>query len=245
MHEFGGRECPLCKAEREKREAAEAKALLDTERAKKRRGWRTSCGIPEIFQLKVFENFEEGLQPQAFKAARKYADKFPLEDARGYPSLVLHSDGYGVGKTHLACAVAHHIHIIDRWCGDPENAVRPVLFQTGPGLIVRVRATYNIRHEEFWHETEEEVYRSLRGVRLLILDDVGKEKASDHTREVYFRIIDERYQRGLPVLITSNLALSGLKTLMGEVTVSRLAEMTGGRIIKMSGEDYRLGKGER
>jgi DNA replication protein DnaC len=236
--DFTSRECPRCKKDREGKELEMQRVILASERAKTRRQWRVSCGIPDFFQTKVLENFDSKLQTEAYRAAKRYADGFPLDDARGYPSLILHSDVYGVGKTHLVVAVAHRI--IDCWCGDPEGAICPVLFQTGPGLIVRVRATYNIRPDEVWHETEEEVYHSLRGVKLLIMDDVGKEKASDHTREVYFRIVDERYQRCLPVLITSNLPLQGLKTLMGEATVSRLAEMTGGQIIKMGGEDYRL-----
>ena len=79
-------------------------------------------------------------------------------------------------------------------------------------------------------------------MKLLILDDVGKERPSEHTREVYFYIIDERYKAGLPVVITSNLPLEGqpsLCDLMGPSTVDRLIGMTRGRVIELKGKSYR------
>ena len=35
--------------------------------------------------------------------------------------------------------------------------------------------------------------RQLQGVKLLILDNVGKERPSEHTHEVYFYVVDEHY----------------------------------------------------
>ena len=95
------------------------------------------------------------------------------------------------------------------------------------------------------HETEEMVYQQLRGVRLLVLDDVGKEKPSAHTREVYFYVVDERLKLGLPVLITSNLPLNGtdsLEELVGRATVSRIVGMCQGNCFELKGDDFRMRK---
>ena len=63
-----------------------------------------------------------------------------------------------------------------------------------------------------------EIYEKLKGVRLLILDDVGKEKPSDFTRELYWYLINERVASALPVVMTCRLPLEGnnsLQELMG------------------------------
>ena len=234
------RECPECTAARELREQREDEEELHLKTAKLRGKWRLGCGISSWMAEKTFGNFERHCQKEAYRLCQKYADDFPQSGPlRDYPSLMLYSQGYGCGKTHLACAIANHI--ISAWDGDPDHAVCPVRFESGPGLVRRIRATYNVRPGE-WHETEEEIYHELQGVRLLLLDDVGKEKLSVHTREVYFYIIDERYKSGLPVVVTSNLPIEGnpsLVELMGGSTVDRLMGMTRGRIIELKGDSYR------
>ena len=75
--------------------------------------------------------------------------------------------------------------------------------------------------------------------KLLLLDDVGKEKPSDFTRDVYWSIIDERVTRGLPLVMTCRLPLDSLGDLMNPDTVDRLYGMTGGQIETLSGESYR------
>ena len=232
--------CPECTAAREEQELRESRERLRLETLKVQERWRLECGIPALMLQKTLDNFEVRSQREAFRVCQKYAQGFPMTGPLfDYPSLLLYSEVFGCGKTHLACAMANHL--ISAWEGDPEHATCPVRFESGPGLMRRIRATYNVRPGE-WHETEEEIYHELRGVRLLFLDDVGKEKPSDNTREVYWYIIDQRCTTGLPVVITSNLPVEGkpsLVDLMGGSTVDRLVGMTKGKIIKLSGESYR------
>ncbi len=234
------RECPPCRARREVEEAREAEEALTLQKIKLKNDWKTSCGISGWMIEKTFNNFDRRYQREAYRVAFDYAQGFAPEQAVGYPSLVFYSAAFGLGKTHLAVAIANYI--ISSWDGDPAHASCPVRFESGPGLIRRIRATYNIRDGDSWHEREEDVYNKLRGVRLLILDDVGKEKPSEHTREVYFYIVDERYKSGLPVVVTSNLPLEGqpsLSDLMGGSTVDRLIGMTRGKIIELKGRSFR------
>lgn len=241
--EIRPQECSRCQEAREaeeRRQAEEERRLLQV---KTRLAWRRTCGIPEYLQEKTFANFDRRFQRQVFDAVKGWAESFSIEEARGYSSLILWSEGYGQGKTHLAVAACNAI--IDSWNGDPEHAVLPIRFESGPGLVRRIRATYNIPADQPYHETEEMVYSQLRGVRLLALDDVGKEKPSAHTREVYFYIIDERLKLGLPVLVTSNLPLEGevsLEDLMGKAVVSRLIGMCQGNCFELRGEDFRRRK---
>lgn len=247
------RECGECRQKREaeeQRETQEAEALAMMKlRAQWRRsisslgGLTTPCGIPPQLLSRTFENFERPAQRKACDQIRQWARDFPLEYSPDYPSLMLYSDKdvYGVGKTHLLVAAANWI--IDHWQGDPELATCPVRFETGPGLVRRLRATYNVADElKPYHETEEMVYASLRGVKLLILDDVGKETPSNHTRELYFHIINERLNWGLPVLLSANLdpESSDFEEVVGGATVSRIMGMIRGKCYQLAGEDWRL-----
>ena len=96
----------------------------------------------------------------------------------------------------------------------------------------------------------EEVYRDFATVRLLLIDDVGKEKLDGadtaFIQEAYFTIINERYNANLPIILTSNLNFDPwvpgglcLENIMGRAAVSRLMEMTLGTAYIIEGEDRR------
>ena len=238
--EIRPRECPKCRNERREREEKEQEQQLEEQRKSVRERWRRACGMPAEALSKTFDNFEAQYQRAACKVALDWVKDFELELAVGYPSLIFYSPIPGVGKGHLMAAIVNYV--LDNWHGNPERYRLPVRFESGPGLVRRIRATYNIRREDEVHEREDEVYNSLAGVPLLLLDDVGKESPSNFTRETYWYIIDERVKSGLPVIISSRLEFEGersLLTLMGEDTVSRLYGMTRGEFIRMKGQDYR------
>ena len=255
MYQIGNRErtvrpweCPACKDKREAEAALEREEYLKEARVEQREKWRKQTGIPEhLLTRSTFKDFEPGYQDKALRNSRRYAEGFNLDDPRGYRSLILYSPVPGVGKTHLTVAIANYA--IDHWNGEPEvdrwggTATRcPIRFEKGPGLVLRVRATYSIRDKDNHHEREEDIYRELKGVKLLLLDDVGKERPSDFTRQLYWSVIDERVTSGLPVVMTCRLPLDELVELMGEDTVDRLYGMTGGQIETLTGESYRRKK---
>lgn len=236
-------ECDRCKAARVEREAKEYEQDLEAERVEIRRQWRNRCGMPPELLAKTFANFEQRYQVKAYKDALEWANGFDIVAPRGYRSLIFYSDMPGVGKGHLIAGIVNHV--IDNWKGGPHRGRCPIRFESGPSLVRRVRATYNIRQDDNTHEREDEVYRALAGVSLLLLDDVGKEKPSDFTRETYWYIIDERVKSGLPVVMSSRLKLEGegsLEELMGVDTVDRLYGMTRGQVVVMKGSSYRRRK---
>ena len=78
------------------------------------------------------------------------------------------------------------------------------------------------------------------GCSLLVLDDLGKEKPSEWVEETLYEIINARYVRRLPVIITTNVGLKAVETRYpwnGEAIVSRLFEMCAG--VKVGGDDWR------
>lgn len=46
---------------------------------------------------------------------------------------------------------------------------------------------------------------------LLIIDDLGAERASDYMLEQVFNIVDARYQSGRPLIVTTNVDINELK----------------------------------
>ena len=238
--EIRPRLCPKCREERKQREEKEHQQELEKRREELREHWRRICGMPAELLAKTFDNFESKYQKAAISRAMDWAKGFNLDSPKGNPSLIFYSAIPGVGKGHLMAAIVNYI--LDNWQGNPERGRLPIRFESGPSLVRRIRATYNLRREDEMHEREDEVYQSLSGVPLLLLDDVGKESPSNFTRETYWYIIDERVKTGLPLVISSRLEFEGersLETLMGVDTVSRLYGMTRGEFIRMKGQDYR------
>lgn len=238
--EYRPTECPACKKIREDKEAAEQEQEREELRVPLRSRWRKECGMPPWLLVKTFDNWNRRYQKEAYQAATEWAKKFELEDPKGYRSLIFYSNNPGVGKGHLMTGIVNYL--IENWKGDPSRHKCPIRFESGPSLVRRIRATYHLRNEDQNHEREDEVYSSLAGVALLLLDDVGKESPSDFTRETYWYIIDERVKAGLPVIMSSRLPFEGprsLVQLMGEDTVDRLFGMTGGQLIEMPGESFR------
>lgn len=238
------RDCPECrraKLEAERRREFEAKAQA---RKAARDAFPLKAQMPRHLWGKTFDNFFG--QTSAAKVVREFAEGFPIKRPFDYRSLMLYSKTNGLGKTHLAGAIANRI--FDRWEEEEcPGMACPVLYHTGPNLLLRVRSTYHIRPDEApWRETEAELYASLRAVSLLIVDDVGKEAgqvASEHTQRVYFHIIDDRYSAGLPVVMCSNLRPEELEDFLGPrvgpAVVDRLVQMTQGQVIELEGESYR------
>lgn len=60
-------------------------------------------------------------------------------------------------------------------------------------------------------EERNEFVDDLSRYPLLILDDLGMERNSEFALEQVFYVIDSRYRRGLPMIVTTNLTLDELK----------------------------------
>ena len=218
-------------------EAHRLKVLQDD--TEQRQAWKAALAreLDERFRAATFETFDRTKQPAAYKAMSAWDSQ----------SLILASPPavYGVGKTHLVAALANRL--VDTLAaavsinGESRKQPRPVVFATEPLLTARIRATFN----DGAHETEEQVYVDLERVRLLIIDDVGKDPPRDlsFVQRVWYRIIDGRYRSNRPLVITTNLAPADLEHHIGGACADRLNEMVGAHgLIAMKGTSYRRQK---
>lgn len=237
--------CEQCQDKKDTKLADEAR-IQELEKIRKAQGktWQIECNLQGIFAEKRFSNFNSKLQPIAFKLLKEWDFG---------KSLVLSSpDNYGVGKTHLVCALVNRLienEMTADIIGDINKYIHkyncPVYFTSEIKIMARIRTTFD-NGEKI--EREDDIYKQLCKVPLLIIDDVGKVRPRDYSflQGVYFRIIDERYANEKDMIITTNLNYPDLETHIGGACADRLREMCGkDGLIKMVGQSYRRDNGKR
>lgn len=133
----------------------------------------------------------------------------------------------GTGKTHQAYGALRRIAE-----AGPDRF--EMLATTAPDMYGLLRPGGSERGTE--HEL-----RRLSRVPLLLLDDLGTEKLSEWTEEATTRLLNERYNACLPLILTTNLPIrSGngdLASRLGERLASRLAQDA--TVVHLSGPDIR------
>lgn len=145
------------------------------------------------------------VEPEASRAARM------AEEGTG----LFVWGGVGVGKTHLACAIAK---------GWAETG-RAFKFATTQQLLADLRDCYD------GHAREADVLGLYSSVPLLVLDDLGKEVPTAWALSRLFHVIDARYGAGLPTVYTSQVPVSMVgeslasegSPELGDAIVSRIA----------------------
>ena len=165
----------------------------------KRQRQMNALGSMELLERMTFETFHPdgvGLTAERRKtvrAAYEAAERF-AEDPSGW---LLLSGGYGVGKTHLAAAIGN---AVIKQGGE-------ALFILAPDLLDHLRSTFAPDSPESY----DELFDRLKNTPLLILDDLGAESATPWAQEKLFQLLNHRYLRRLPTVITTNRPLSALE----------------------------------
>lgn len=169
----------------------------------------------ETFDVKRFVTAEEAQNlSKILRAAHNYA-----ENPQGW--LVL-TGAYGIGKTHLAAAIAQH----------NQQFGAQVMFLTVPDLLDYLRVAYNPGANMSFDKR----FQSVRNVPLLILDDLGTENATPWAKEKLFQILDYRYVAQLPTVITTSRTIEALD----ERISTRLMDDRRCAIFAITGRSYTL-----
>jgi DNA replication protein DnaC len=110
---------------------------------------------------------------------------------------LLLTGGYGCGKTHLAAAIANH----------RLELGQPAIFMTAPDLLDHLRSAFNPMSELPY----DELFDQLRSAPLLILDDLGAQSSTPWAQEKLFQLLNHRYNRRLPTVVTTNQRLEEIE----------------------------------
>lgn len=136
--------------------------------------------------------------------------------------LFLHGN-CGVGKTHLAAAIAHYAI---------EKNRTGVYFRVVPDLLDQLRATFDPAGGIAYDDR----FQQIRNAHLLVLDDLGTEHTTPWAREKLYQLINHRYNEHLPTVITSN---QDFRVIEPRVR-SRLLDTRLTKYIYIDAEDFRL-----
>jgi len=161
-------------------------ACKEAEWAQKRRWQLLQMSNLADMGDQTFDTFNKrvpGVQ-EAFRAAWTFA-----QQPTGWLLLV---GPYGCGKTHLAAAIANICLLKER----------SVLFMTAPDLLDHLRATFAPTSMVAY----DELFRRMREVEVLVIDDLGTEQPSPWAAEKLFQLLNYRYNMRLPTVITANEA---------------------------------------
>lgn len=171
--------------------------------------------LPPALQGYTFSNFKVGeYNKQAFTYCTQFAQNFvKIKNGQG---MLLYGRS-GTGKTHLACAVVNHLRQ-SYWTA----------FTHVPTLLERIR-------------TENMPLSTLLNVDLLVLDDLGSERASDWTLERLLIIVDGRLNNLKPTIFTANFDDQDLAQLDRRIGMRLASRILGSSLkVLVQGPDWRL-----
>lgn len=179
-----------------------------------------SSGVPRIYEKISFDEYKE---TQDNRKAIEAAHWIIKDDADA--SVYLYGSK-GTGKTMLSCVITNEI----------ARRGKAVVFSSVPDLMADIRASFKAGNTD-------EVINSIKNAPILILDDLGAERATEWVGEQIFAIINARYADKRKTIITSNFAPDELaahfadKT-QGERIVSRIYGMCAR--VQIKGKDWRM-----
>lgn len=184
--------------------------------------------IPERYKDKTLESFE-GNEDKVEMAKKS------IESGE---SVFLHGST-GSGKTHLAVALLKKwLHaetiknVVDR---EYYMSIRFPIFLPSVDLFFELKSSFDKSGD-----SESDIINKYVSTPLLVIDDIGAEKVSDWSRQVFYLLIDRRYREMKPTILTSNLSLQQIAEVIDERISSRICEM--GVVAELTGKDRRVKK---
>lgn len=210
----------MCHCERVEYEAKQAE-LEAAEKAKQTDRLRMIAIPDESNRVSIFDK-DDGSNKAISGVCRRYVENWAQMKADNI-GIIFHGS-VGTGKTFLASCIANAL--VDKGVS--------VLMTTFPRIINQLQATFKGR---------DEYLRDITGKSLLIIDDLGVERDTPYAMEQVFSVIDSRLRANLPLIITTNLSMTDMKsppTMAFGRIYDRVLEMCS-IPLKLDGQSKRVG----
>lgn len=204
-----------CQQEEKEREEAEARTADAKRRAEKA---RADCFGESGYAQYVFAE-DDGKNAENSRRARNYAEHFETFAEKGQGLLMI--GGTGTGKTFHSACIANAL--IDKGY--------EVVMASVPAMISQMQRNAYAKADPMAYAVS---------CDLLILDDLGAERSTEYAQEQVYAIIDGRYSRRKPMIVSTNLTprqLGAPETVTLQRTYGRILERC--FPIRYSGEDRR------
>lgn len=134
-------------------------------------------------------NFANAENVESIIIARGYVDNWAKMKADNIG--LIFSGGVGTGKTFAAGCIANELF---------RQRVG-VCMTNFPRVLNNLQASYE----------KQEIIDQIISYDLLVIDDLGAERATDYAVEQVYAVIDARYRSGKPLIVTTNLGISELE----------------------------------
>ena len=178
-----------CEREEEERERRKEEAAKDMEKIQR---LRNASLLDEKLRGATFDAFKvTKYNERNLKLCRRYAMKFDqmVEKDQG----LIFWGSVGTGKSFAAACIANYL--LDRKV--------PVVMTS----FVKLLEVFQSGRDE-----ETSILNRLGYAKLVIFDDLGAERGTDFALEKVYNIVDSRYRKNLPMILTTNLTIEEMKS---------------------------------
>lgn len=186
-----------------------------------------ASGLSEEFRKMTFDryDYQNNIEiMEAYLTAKNYSKYF--EEIRVVrKNSIIFSGQVGSGKTHLGMAIANSL--LDKSIG--------VIYMPYRGSITKLKQSIT-NGEDYQREI-----RKYKEAKVLLIDDLFKGKITESDVNIIYEIVDYRYFKNLPFIITTEKTTEDLLDI-DEAIGSRLYEMSKNNLVTLEGEklNYRL-----